>query len=196
MGIVFTKEGLKADPTKTEAITKMPVPEDVPAIQQFLGMVNYLGKFIPKLSELAAPLRQLTHRDTAWSWLPQHQQAFDRLKSCLSSPPVLSYYDVRKPVTLTCDASRYGLGAACLQDERPVAYASRTLTDTETRYAQIEKELLAVVFACTKFRDYIYGKATVIETDHQPLVTILSHVPSRHPVTVPRHKCFPSISYE
>ncbi|KAJ8008834.1 hypothetical protein DPEC_G00082540 [Dallia pectoralis] len=103
----------------------------------------------------------------------EHQQAFDRLKSCLSSAPVLSYYDVRKPVTLTCDASCYGLGAACLQEERPVAYASRTLTDTETRYAQIEKELLAVVFACTKFKDYVYGKPTVIETDHQPLVTIL-----------------------
>ncbi|KAJ7996604.1 hypothetical protein DPEC_G00238780 [Dallia pectoralis] len=136
-------------------------------------MVNYLGKFIPNLSETAAPLRQLTHKDTAWCWFPQHQQAFDRLKSCLSSAPVLSYYDVRKPVTLTCDASCYGLGASCLQEERPVAYASGTLTDTETRYAQIEKEPLAVVFACTKFKDYVYGKPTVIETDHQPLVTIL-----------------------
>lgn len=173
VGHIFTKEGLKADPAKTVAITNMPVPQDVPAVQRFLGMVNYLGKFIPNLSEIAAPLRQLTHKDTAWCWFPQHQQAFDRLKSCLSSSPVLSYYDVSKPVTLTCDASCYGLGAACLQEEGPVAYASRTLTDTETRYAQIEKELLAVVFACTKFKDYVYGKPTVIETDHQPLVTIL-----------------------
>ncbi|KAL0963940.1 hypothetical protein UPYG_G00315590 [Umbra pygmaea] len=151
----------------------MPVPQDVPAMQRFLGMVNYLGKFIPNYSDIAAPLRQLTHKDTAWCWFPQHQQAFDRLKSCLSSSPVLSYYDVKKPVTLTCDASCYGLGAACLQEGRPVAYASRTLTDTETRYAQIEKELLAVVFACIKFKDYVYGKPIVVETDHQPLVTIL-----------------------
>lgn len=173
VGHIFTKEGLKADPTKTEAINKMPVPEDVPALQRFLGMVNYLGKYIPKLSEIAAPLRQLTRRDTAWCWLPQHQQAFHQLKSCLTSPPVLAYYNVKYPVTLTCDASCYGIGAACLQEGRLVAYASRTLTDTETRYAQIEKEPLAVVFACSKFRDYIYGKATVVETDHQPLVTIL-----------------------
>ncbi|CAL9687239.1 unnamed protein product [Knipowitschia caucasica] len=173
VGHLFTKEGLKADPTKTEAISKMPVPEDSLAVQRFLGMVNYLGKFIPNLSSIAAPLRLLTHKDTAWCWLPQHQQAFENLKLCLSSSPVLSYYDVKKPVTLTCDASGYGLGAACLQNENPVAYASRTLSDTETRYAQIEKELLAVVFACSKFKDYIYGKHTVIETDHQPLVTIL-----------------------
>lgn len=122
-------------------------------------MVNYLGKFIPNFSEIAAPLRQLTHKDTAWCWFRPSQ--------------VLSYYDVRKPVTLTCDASCYGLGTACLQEERPVAYASRTLTDAETRYAQIEKELLAVVFAYTKFKDYAYGKPTVIETDHEHLVTIL-----------------------
>lgn len=77
VGRMFTKEGLKADPTKTEAINKMPVPEDIPALQRFLGVVNYLEKYIPKLSELAAPLRHLTHRDTAWCWLPRHQKAFD-----------------------------------------------------------------------------------------------------------------------
>lgn len=103
LGHVFTRAGLKADPTKTEAITKMPVPDDVPATQQFLCMVNYLGKFIPK--QLAAPLRQLTHKDTTWSWLPRQKQVLDHLKSCLSSPLVLSYYDVTKLVRLTCAAS-------------------------------------------------------------------------------------------
>ncbi|KAL7865172.1 hypothetical protein SRHO_G00104190 [Serrasalmus rhombeus] len=173
VGHIFTSEGLKADPSKTVAITNMPVPTDVNSLQRFLGMVNYLGKYIPNFSEIAAPLRKLTHKETAWCWFQQHQEAFDRLKSLLSSPPVLAYYDVKEPVTLTCDASCHGLGAACMQNGRPVAFASRVLTDTETRYAQIEKELLAVVFACTKFRDYIYGKPTIVETDHQPLVTIL-----------------------
>lgn len=173
VGHIFTSAGLTADPSKTKAISEMPAPMDVPALQRFLGMANYMAKFIPNFSAIAAPLRKLTHKETAWCWYQQHQHAFDTLKSCLSSPPVLAYYDVEKPVTLTCDASCYGLGAACMQDGRPVAYASRTLTDTETRYAQIEKELLAVVFACTKFRDYVYGKPTLVETDHQPLVTIL-----------------------
>lgn len=86
---------------------------------------------------------------------------------------MLVYYNVKNAVTLTCDASCYGIGAACLQDGRLGAYVSGTVTDMETRYAQIEKDLLAVVFACSKFRDYIYGKATVVKTDHQPLVTIL-----------------------
>uniref|UniRef100_A0A3Q2DE46 Gypsy retrotransposon integrase-like protein 1 n=1 Tax=Cyprinodon variegatus TaxID=28743 RepID=A0A3Q2DE46_CYPVA len=173
VGHIFTCEGLKADPTKTAAINAMPVPTDVTSLQRFLGMVNYLGKYIQNLSEIAAPLRQLTHKETAWCWFQQHQEAFDRLKACLSSPPVLAYYNVEEPVTLTCDASSHGLGAACLQHGRPIAFASRSLTDTETRYAQIEKELLAVVFACTKFRDYVYGKRIIVETDHQPLVTIV-----------------------
>lgn len=92
MGHTFTKEGLKADPTKTKAINKMPVLVDIPALQQFL--VNFLGKYILKLSELAAPLRQLTQRDSTWCWLPEPQQAFDQLKSCLTSPSMLAYYNV------------------------------------------------------------------------------------------------------
>ena len=173
VGHVFTSEGLKADPDKTTAITEMPVPGDVTALQRFLGMINYLGKFVPNLSELSAPLNQLTRKDTVWCWLKQHQDAYDTLKRCISSPPVLSYYNVDQPVTLTCDASQHGLGAACLQGGRPIAYASRTMTQPETRYAQIEKELLAVVFACSRFNDYIYGKPVTVETDHQPLVTII-----------------------
>ncbi|XP_051984856.1 uncharacterized protein K02A2.6-like [Xyrauchen texanus] len=157
VGHIFTSKGLQPDPAKTKAITEMLPPDNVTALQRFLGMINYLGKFIPNLSEVSAPLRELTY-----------------LKHRISSPPTLKYYDVQKPITLTCDASQFGLGAACLQEDEPVAYASRTLTQTEVRYAQIEKELLAVVFACTKFNDYIYGKQIHIETDHQPLVTILN----------------------
>ena len=82
VGHIFTSAGLKADPSKTAAITDMPVPTDVTAVQRFLGMVNYLSKFIPNLSDIAAPLRKLTHKDTAWCWFQQHQAAFDHLKSC------------------------------------------------------------------------------------------------------------------
>lgn len=137
VGHVFTSEGLKADPDKTTAITEMLVPGDITALQRLLGMINYLGKFVPNLSELSAPLNQLTCKDTVWCWLKQHQNADDTLKRCISSPPVLSYYNVDQPVTLTCDASQHGLGAACLQGGRPNAYASRTMTQPETCYAQI-----------------------------------------------------------
>lgn len=126
---------------------------------------------------MSAPLRQLTHKDTVWSWHEQQQRAFDTLKQQMSCAPNLTYFDVKLPVTLTCDASQYALGAACLQNNRdgnrPVAYASRTMTDMEQRYTQIEKELIAVVFACKKFNDFICGKTVTIETDHQPLINIL-----------------------
>jgi hypothetical protein len=137
-----------------------------------LGIINYMARFIPNISVGSAPLNQLTHKDCDWCWYEQHQNAFGTLKRSFISSPMLRYDDVKKPETLTCDASQYGLEAACLQDGSPIAYASRSLTPTEMRYTQIEKELLAVLFACSN--DYIYGKHIQIETDHQPLVTILS----------------------
>ena len=120
-----------------------------------------------------ATLRELLHNDVVWNWTETHQQAFERLKDDLTNPPVLKFFDARKPVVLSVDASKSGLGAACLQDDAPVAFASRALSDAETRYAQIEKELLAAVFACRKFHDFIYGRRVTIETDHKPLITIV-----------------------
>ena len=116
-------------------------------------------------------------------WRKPHEQAFDKFKSILSAEPVLMYYDVAKPVTISCDASQSGLGALLLQDSKPVAYASRALTDAETRYAQIKKELLAVVFAFNRFHQYVYGKEIKVESDHKPLESItkkpLSAAPTR-----------------
>ena len=129
VGHIFKSDGLKPDPSKTRAIAEMPAPDNVAALK--LGVINYMARFIPNISEVSAPLHQLTHKDCDWCWYEQHQNAFDTLKRSLASPPTLRYYDVKKPVTLTCDASQYGLGAACLQDGAPIAYASRSLTPTE-----------------------------------------------------------------
>lgn len=137
------------------------------------GMTNYLAKFIPDYSETTAPLRELLRQDVDWCWLEHHTAAFTKLKELIAGPPVLRYFDVHQPVVLSADASQHGLGAVCLQNDRSVAFASRALTETESRYAQIEKELLALVYACTKFHHYIYGRAVTVETDHQPLITIL-----------------------
>ena len=172
MGHTFTDEGLKPDTEKTDAIRNMPAPENQAALQRFLGMTDYLNKFIKDYSEKTATLREL-HNDVVWNWTETHQQAFDRLKDDLTNPPVLKFFDAGEPVVLSVDASKSGLGAACLQDDASVAFASRALSDAETRYAQIEKELLAVVFACRKFHDFIYGRRVTIETDHKPLITIV-----------------------
>ncbi len=174
VGHLMTDEGCKPDPEKVAAIAEMPVPTDTAAVHRFLGMLTYLGKFIDNLSEITAPLRELLHDNVHWHWDHPQQQAFDKLKSMVMSPPILTFYDVYKPVVITCDASQFGLGCALLQNNQPVAFASRTLTETEKRYAQIEKEMLAIVFSCRKFHQYIYGKEILVETDHQPLVTIMN----------------------
>ena len=170
VGHVLTDKGLKPDPLKTKAIIEMPAPQDKQAVQRFLGMVNYVSKFIEHMSEKAKPLRDLIKKEVEWHWTHVQEKAYEDLKRSLIEAPTLGYYDVKKPVKLTCDASQNGLGAAIMQDNIPIAYASKALTPTQTNYAQIEKELLAVLFACRKFDDYIYGKSPVIvETDHQPL---------------------------
>jgi hypothetical protein len=119
------------------------------------------------------PIREVMKSGVEFQWGGAQEKAFQEVKEILTKAPVLAYYDVKKPVTVTCDASKSGLGAALLQDDKPVAFASRALTDAETRYAQIEKELLAVVFAFEKFNQYTYARAVEVETHHKPLVSIV-----------------------
>ena len=148
-------------------------PEDVKAVQRLLGVVTYLGKFVPKLSTVSEPLRRLTDKDSAFEWNQQHEEAFDEVKKLLAAAPVLKYYDVNEPVILESDSSDVGLGAVIKQSGKPIAYASRTLTSTERNYAQIEKEALSLVFAAERFEHYILGKSNVVMfTDHKPLETI------------------------
>ena len=173
VGHLLTPEGLKPDPREVEAIIKMPEPTDASSLRRYLGMVNYLAKFLPRLTDETEVLRRLLDKDAEWCWLPAHAKAVSRIKAMMITAPVLAYYNVKKPVTIQCDASQSGLGAALLQDGCPVAYCSRAMTQTEQNYAQIEKELLAVVFACEKFNHYIYARKNVaVESDHKPLETI------------------------
>jgi hypothetical protein len=173
MGHRVCADGLKPDNKKIEAVIKMPCPEDKKGLQRLLGLVNYLASYIPNESTITAPLRALLKQDSQWCWESEHEQALDKLKEILTSKPVLQFYDVTKDVTIQADSSQYGLGAALMQDKRPVAYASRALTPTEENYAQIEKEMLAICFACQKFHQYIYGKSVNVQSDHRPLESIM-----------------------
>ena len=173
MGHLLTSQGLTPDPTKVEAILKMHHPQMSKELNVFVGMVSYLAKFLPVLSDITEPLQKLEDKDVEWCWLKQHEQAFTTVKEYLIKAPVLAYYDINKEVTIQCDASETGLGAVLLQDDQPVAYASRAITDTLTRYAEIEKELLAIVWATSKFDQYVFGRETVhIDSDHQPLKAV------------------------
>ena len=157
LGHILSKEGLKPDPKKTQAITSMESSTNKEYLQRFLGMLTYLSKFAPNLSQVAAPLRALLEQNSEWQWCHEHEESFRKLKELAVSAPVLQYFRPDQPITLSVDASSKGLDAVLLQDGHPIAYASRALSTTQQRYAQIEKEMLAVVFGCTKFHEYIYG---------------------------------------
>ena len=133
----------------------MPEPKTKQELERFMGMIQYLSNFITRLSEKSAPHRALLKKNAAWYWNHEHQGAVQVLKEECSKQPTLRYYDGSKPVRISADSSKSGLGAVCLQEEQPVAYASRALTEAQQRYAQIEKKLLAIVFACEKCHQYI-----------------------------------------
>ena len=138
-GHILATEGMLPDPGKVEAITRMSRPRDKAEVRRLLGMINYLGKFLPQLSDISEPLRNLTKETVKFIWSQIHEDAFNKLKKMISEPPVLQYYDLEEDVTLETDASDYGLGDVLLQKGRPLAFASRTLSQLERRYSQIEK---------------------------------------------------------
>ena len=172
VGHLITSKGLKPDPEKVKAIKEMPEPQTKEEVKRFLGFVQYLAKFLPMLSDIEGPLRELTKEKILFHWdLPQ-QRAWDHLKKLCSEAPVLAYYDVNMPVLIQCDASKEAVGAVLLQENKPVAYASRKLRSSEIGWSPIEKEMLAIQFSTEKFRQYIAGKETVVQTDHKPLENI------------------------
>ena len=172
VGHVLTDKGLQPDDEKIRAVINMKVPTNKQELQTFMGFITYLGKFLPNLSEVSAPLRLLTEKDTLWHWEAEQEASFRKLKELVTKAPVLRYYDPKKPLTLTVDASSKGLGAALIQEGQPVAFASRALTKSQQNYAQIEKETLAISFGCARFHQYIFGKPVTVESDHKPLESI------------------------
>jgi len=173
MGHLLTSEGLQADPEKVKAITEMPKPQDKKAVERLLGTVQYLSCFLLKLSEVTKPLRQLTEKGVLFTWQQSQEEAFICIQKLVTSTLVLRFYDVKDEVTLQCDASEYGLGAALLQSGQPVVYTSRALSLTEQSYAQIEKECMTIAFACEKLDQYLNGRNKInVETDHKPLIPI------------------------
>ena len=142
---------LHVHPVKFLAISEMPAPTVKTGVQRLLGLVQYLSKFLPRLSDIAKPRRELMQNDVQRTWGTAQEVTLEALKKAVMSIPILHYYNLQEEVTHQCDASQFGLGAALLQNGQPVAYASRALTDAETCYVQVKKELLAILFACEHF---------------------------------------------
>ena len=179
LGHIVSENGIEADPKKTKSVDDFPTPTNITELQRFNGMVNQLAKFVPNLAQINEPLRQLLRKESQWVWDQPQETAFKEIKKLLTSTDVLTHYDPSAKCIIAADASHYGIGAVLLHEDaagrrRPIFYASRSLTDTEKRYAVIEKEALAATWACEKFTDYILGTSFLLETDHRPLVPLLS----------------------
>ena len=181
-GHIVGAEGLQPDPRKIDSILSMDPSSTLTDLQTFLGMVQFLSRFIPNLATASAALWGLTKKTSEFIWGPEHQSAVERIKRLITAPKALQYFDSTQPVTIQVDPSQRGLGAVLLQANGPVEFASKLPTETESRYSNIEREMLAVLFGLEKFHYYAYGRPVVVETDHKPLEAIFKkHLASAPP---------------
>jgi hypothetical protein len=170
LGHVVSNKGIATDPAKIENIASWPIPNSPKEVQQFLGLAGYYRRFIQDFAEIARPLHRLTERNCPFKWSTECQTAFDKLRDCLCSSPILCYPDFSRPFLLDTDASDSGIGAVLSQldegRERVVAYASRLLSKPERQYCVTRRELLAVVVFTRHFRPFLLGSKFTLRTDH------------------------------
>ena len=176
LGHTISRNGISKGP-KADAVTKMPAPSNVTQLRSFLGSVQFYNKFLPDLSTISGPLYHLTEKNTKWKWDQPQEDAFKKLKQMLTDNTVLAHFDPSCPVGISCDASDAGVGAVLFHrykdnTERPIANASKTLTATQKRYSQIQKEALSIIFALKKFHQFLYGRKFILVTDHKPLISM------------------------
>ena len=173
-GETYTTDGCKPAQSKVTAIVEMPPPTSKKQVQSFIGMINYLSKFSARLSELAEPIRELCKDKVHFNWGLEHQATFKQMKCEIVRAPILAYYNPKKETVLQTDASIKGLGTCLLQDQKPVYFASKALTETQRGYVAIEIESLAVAWAMEKFHHFLYTSHFILETDQKPYEVILS----------------------
>ena len=178
LGHVIDAEGLHPLEDKVEAVQQAPAPENVSELRSYLGLLSYYSKFLPQLASTLAPLYALLHSGTPWKWTKSEEAAFQTSKTALLSSKVLVHFDPSQEIVLSCDASSYGIGAVLSHrqsdgSDRPIGFASRTLSAAEKKYSQLEKEGLACVFGVKRFHSYLYGHKFLLITDHKPLLGLL-----------------------
>lgn len=181
LGHVLSDEGIFPDPDIVSKILSLRSPENKKELESFLGLINFFGRMIPDFAKLTQPLHSLRKKEVPFVWTDIHNSSFQALLLSMSKTPVLQSYDLRKPVTLTTDASETTIGGVLTQpgpgnglsaDHKPVIFVSRSLTKAELRYSNIEKEALAVVWCCMRLRQLLLGRRFTLITDHRPLLKI------------------------
>ncbi|EYB85899.1 hypothetical protein Y032_0289g1517 [Ancylostoma ceylanicum] len=177
LGYIIDKDGRRPDPSKIEAIQRMPAPKDVAQLRSFLGLLSYYGKFVKEMHVLRAPLDALLKKNTKFEWTKTCDDSFNKAKQMLASDLLLAHFDPRQEIVVAADASNYGIGAVILHrypngSEKAIAHASRSLLPAEKNYSQIEKEGLALIYAIQKFHKMLHGRKFTLLTDHKPLLAI------------------------
>ncbi|KAM7280962.1 reverse transcriptase, partial [Ixodes scapularis] len=162
LSVIVSDTGVSPDPEKIKTLPDLEAPSDISGVRRLLGMANHLGRFLPHLADTTAPLRALVQKISTWVWGPAKQQAFQKLKGLLSSNACMGRYDITDPTTVFADTSSCGLAAVLLQqqpsgEQCAVAFASRSLTPTESRYSQTEKEALAVAWTVERSEQFVRG---------------------------------------
>ncbi|XP_030838443.1 uncharacterized protein K02A2.6-like [Strongylocentrotus purpuratus] len=184
LGYHVTADGLTPTLDNVAAIRTLPAPTNVKELASFLGTMNFYRKFVPQYAEIAEPLQKLLRKEALWEWHNAQETAFNTLKGRIAEPPVLAYFTPSAETYVTTDASAFAIGAVLSQtidgSVRPVAFASRALSDTERKYSTGEREALACIYACKHWHMYLYGRKFTLRTDHQALTTLLSTSGSGH----------------
>lgn len=178
-GHTISNKGVKPSLGKVKAVKNFTRPQNSKEVASFLGLVNYLGSFIKDLATLTAPLRELLRKEVKFRWGELEEETFNKLKNLVSSKTCIAHFNEKLETILITDASKCGLGAILAQRQldgsvRPVLFASRSLTRTEVKYSQTEKEALSVVWGCERMHLYLYGKPFKIYSDHEPLKCLYS----------------------
>lgn len=173
LGHIFSFNKIEPDPERLEGIRKMTKPKNKKDLQVFMGVINFMRPFIANLSQKATVLRELLKKNVLFKWTEFHTKVFEDIKNDILTANILVPFDATKEIVIQCDASQDGLGCCLMQDGKPISFASRSLTPTEQNYSQIEKEMLSIVYACTKFNYFTYGRYVRIVNDHKPLLGIM-----------------------
>ena len=178
LGHEIDAEGIHHTNDKVLAIENTPPPQNVQELRSYLGLIHYYHNFLCNLSTILAPLHELTRHNAKWKWGEKQKTAFEESKALLTSSRVLVHYNPELPIVVSSDASSCGIGSVLshrLPDgsDKPIAFASRSLSECEKKYAQLEKEALALIFGIAKFHKYLYGREFLLQTDHMPLLGLL-----------------------
>jgi hypothetical protein len=179
LGQVVNREGVRLDEEGTEAIRKAPEPRNKEELRSFLGLVNHYRKFVRNMSSICGPLNQLLEKNRRWEWSKECRRAFRQILATLTAQEnLLVHYNPESKLVLAVDASPIGVGAVISHEvdgvDRPIEFASRSLTTAERNYSQIDREALAIVFGVKRFHQYLYGRKFVLWTDNLPLSHIMS----------------------